>query len=1318
MAMKIERLPAGFGLDIASAALELKESAVSDICCEWATVGWRATGRIKDGKIYTATAQLTAPPDLRLLQCSCSCGEDHCKHVAALLLCSEPPRPRPNATLEPRLRQWLAGFLTDDAPPRGRQYELRFVLRVETVTQAGKPNATRRATLQLVRVPMSGGVAQLDRPEVYALPKKTVPLPSFLQRDQDALQLVEVATQVAHRAGYWDEPLYAVGDQLAGALLLDTLLATGRLCWESVATPLKKGPVLQGRPTWTVNDEGLQVPTLALPDLPGAIVLPLAHPWALDTQTMSLSRVEVDGPPDQTARFLAAPAVSAAQAEALANAMAENNIPLPMPQVGLQQIQLPLRSRLQLSGRKWGNEWLPVAEYQALYASVQARDADKVTVSLGGELVQSPRDFEGEARASEELLAAGFALLTYVGLSERFPELSFPDPLPLQLQALLMLPTEQAWLSFLQNKESFEQETGIELLIQPDFPLQFAEVGEWYGEAQEGQGWFTMNLGVMVDGEPLSLLPLLADLMHTQPQLFAEGGGGIADDELVFARLPDGRRVPLLAGRVRAMVEILVELNLRDKPVSLTLPLTDAARLSHLQEATGVTMTGAEALLSLGEKLRNFTGLTQVCAPHGLQAELRPYQLQGLTWLQFLREYQMGGILADDMGLGKAQPLGARVLTRQGWRRMGDLNVGDEVMGYDGQPTRILGIFPQGQRDIFRVWLDDGTFAEADAEHLWALKNGQLRQTMQLQQGDELPLAMPPTFCGECANFPEQVLQEDFIKQIKQAEVFQSKWLLLSPAKRAEVVRVLAAQGLLTGSCVHDWAVGVQELVQSVGGVLKCEKTQNKTMLTALALPEWVGVQGVPEPVRRIERVEQRGQEEAQCILIEAAHHLYITDHYIVTHNTLQTLAHLLKEKEENRADLPSLIVMPTSVIGNWLNEIKQFVPQMNVVVLHGKNRADEIKNIEKSDLVLTTYPLLTRDIAVLSEKSFHYVILDEAQNIKNSKTSIAKAVGKLNARHRLCLTGTPLENNVSELWSQFNFLSPSLLHDEKTFRELYRFPIEKRGDANRRAALSQRVRPFILRREKKDVARELPPKTEMTVLLDLEGDQRDLYETVRMAMQSRVREDLEVYGLAKSHISILDALLKLRQTVTDPRLVKLEAAAGVQQNAKLTWLQNTLPQMIKEGRKILLFSSFASLIELIEPMLKKQGIRCSKMTGQTTDRAYQIRQFQEGKTDVFLITLKAGGVGLNLTAADTVIHYDPWWNPAAEGQATDRAYRIGQEKPVFVYKLIAAGSVEEKMLDLQARKEALAQGILGGGLSDASQLSAADIERLFAPLE
>ncbi|MDO4264112.1 MAG: DEAD/DEAH box helicase [Deinococcus sp.] len=432
---------------------------------------------------------------------------------------------------------------------------------------------------------------------------------------------------------------------------------------------------------------------------------------------------------------------------------------------------------------------------------------------------------------------------------------------------------------------------------------------------------------------------------------------------------------------------------------------------------------------------------------------------------------------------------------------------------------------------------------------------------------------------------------------------------------------------------------------------------------------------------------------------------------------TLQTLAHLLTEKRSGRADLPSLVVAPTSVLGNWRSEAERFTPGLRVLTLHGPGRRRHFGSLADYDLVLTSYALLPRDIETLRAQPFHLVILDEAQNIKNPRSVAARAARALDARHRLALTGTPLENHLGELWSLFHFLMPGLLGSERQFAQLYRTPIEKGSDAARQRALAARIRPFVLRRDKRSVARELPDKTEVTVRLELQGDQRDLYETVRVNLEGRVRQELEMRGLARSSVTVLDALLKLRQAATDPRLVRLSVAEQVRSNAKREWLRSQLPQMVAEGHRVLIFSGFASLLGLLEDDLRELSLRYSKLTGQTKKRAEAIERFQSGEAEVFLISLKAGGVGLNLTAADTVIHLDPWWNPAAEAQATDRAYRIGQDQPVFVYKLIAAGSVEERILDLQSRKAALASGVLDGGLSSAVQLTQADLDALLAPL-
>jgi superfamily II DNA or RNA helicase len=436
---------------------------------------------------------------------------------------------------------------------------------------------------------------------------------------------------------------------------------------------------------------------------------------------------------------------------------------------------------------------------------------------------------------------------------------------------------------------------------------------------------------------------------------------------------------------------------------------------------------------------------------------------------------------------------------------------------------------------------------------------------------------------------------------------------------------------------------------------------------------------------------------------------------------TAQTLAHIAVEHHERRLTDPALIVVPTSLVANWVSEAAKFVPHLRVLVLHGLDRHGRRREIARADIVVTTYTVLTRDAELMQETEWHLVVLDEAQAIKNPDAKVTRAVCGLKARHRLSLSGTPIENNLSEIWAQFAFLMPGLLGDRKTFTKRFRTPIEKQGNAARRAQLARRIKPFLLRRTKAAVAADLPPKTEIVRRVDLDGDQRDLYETIRLSMHEKVREEIAAHTLAKSQIVVLDALLKLRQACCDPRLVKLAAARAVEGSGKLAALMEMLREMLPDGRRVLVFSQFTSMLDLIKQELVKEGIAYVELTGSTVDRATPVQRFQAGEVPLFLISLKAGGRGLNLTAADTVIHYDPWWNPAVEAQATDRAYRIGQDKPVFVYKLIAAGTVEERILDLQAKKGSLAAGALDDkasaeeiGDGKASSLDTDDIDFLF----
>lgn len=428
---------------------------------------------------------------------------------------------------------------------------------------------------------------------------------------------------------------------------------------------------------------------------------------------------------------------------------------------------------------------------------------------------------------------------------------------------------------------------------------------------------------------------------------------------------------------------------------------------------------------------------------------------------------------------------------------------------------------------------------------------------------------------------------------------------------------------------------------------------------------------------------------------------------------TVQILALIALEKARGHLANPALVVAPTSLMTNWSAEAARFAPDLKVLVLHGADRKHKFDAIGDHDLVLTTYPLIARDRETLLAREWHMAVLDEAQMVKNPDAATTRWLRETKAKHRFCLTGTPMENHLGELWSIMSFANPGYLGDKAAFSRQWRTPIEKRADKVRTTALARRVKPFLLRRTKTEVATELPAKSEMVESIVLEGPQRDLYDSIRLTMSRKVREAIAKRGLAKSHIVVLEALLRMRQACCDPALLKLND--GVERpSAKLDRLIDMVGELLSEGRKIIVFSQFTSMLDLIRKRFDADGLRYSLLTGETRDRKAAIEAFQGGKADVFLISLKAGGVGLNLTAADTVVIFDPWWNPAVEEQAIDRAYRIGQDKAVFVYRLVAAGTIEEKMDELKAKKRALADGLFDRDGGIASALTESDVNALF----
>jgi len=431
---------------------------------------------------------------------------------------------------------------------------------------------------------------------------------------------------------------------------------------------------------------------------------------------------------------------------------------------------------------------------------------------------------------------------------------------------------------------------------------------------------------------------------------------------------------------------------------------------------------------------------------------------------------------------------------------------------------------------------------------------------------------------------------------------------------------------------------------------------------------------------------------------------------------TVQTLA-LLQARRNAGAQGPALLIVPTSLLHGWQAQAAQFTPNLRLAVLHGSARSSLREEALEADLVVTTYPLLSRDRDWLAGRDWPLVILDEAQVLKNPASQMARTLREIPARGRLALTGTPLENSLQDLWTLVDWINPGLLGDRKRFQTLFRTPIEKHGDAAAQARLRRRLRPFLLRRTKEEVAAELPPKTEILERVDLPKPQQMLYETVRSAMDARVREAIAARGIAAARITVLDALLKLRQVCCDPALVKSAAARAVTDSAKRARLLELLGELVAEGRRVLVFSQFVEMLRLIEADLAEAGIRSLSLTGSTAKRGDVLEAFARGDAPVFLLSLKAGGVGLTLTEADTVILYDPWWNPAVERQAMDRTHRIGQTKPVFVHRLVAAGTVEEKILDMQARKQALADALFDDGDASGELLDEATLQDLFAPL-
>ncbi len=708
------------------------------------------------------------------------------------------------------------------------------------------------------------------------------------------------------------------------------------------------------------------------------------------------------------------------------------------------------------------------------YGGVRIDGADEnpfVRVRSGGQMAYIRRDIAAEGEALDQLRPDGFV------------QMRVADGKSARGQRVLTFRGQEAaakWHHFVAVRIPELTTMGWQSHIDANFGPQLAEnVGNIDVTVEDGdKGTFSLEFGIEIDGERHPLLPILEHLL-------ARGGidaAQIVEGEIITS-LEDGRVIKLPAERIRRLLAVmgdLIEAAGRTAEKALVLPMGAAATVLELEDVLTTSWANAADIEAYVERFRGEPDIIPVEVPDDFKGTLRPYQQQGVDWLQHLASHGLGGFLADDMGLGK----------------------------------------------------------------------------------------------------------------------------------------------------------------------------------------------------------------------------------------TAQTIANICVEHAEGRLTAPALIVVPTSLVANWTAELIKFSPHLNVVVLHGLERHEKREQLDDVHVVITTYTVLTRDIEVMKHLPWHIVVLDEAQAIKSPEARATRAVCQLKTTNKICLSGTPIENNLDELWSQFAFLMPGLLGDRRGFTKRFRTPIEKNGDPECRAQLVARIAPFILRRTKSEVATELPPKHTILRRITLAPDQRELYETIRGTLYETVREQMAERTLAQSRVIVLDALLKLRQACCDPRLVKLGNARGTESSAKLDDLMEMISELIPEGRRILVFSQFTSMLDLIKPRLNEAGVPFVELRGDTRDRATPVQTFEAGKVPLFLISLKAGGRGLNLTSADTVIHYDPWWNPAVEAQASDRAHRIGQTKSVFVYKLIATDTVEERILELQQRKAELASIAFqeGGGLA----FNAEDIDYLF----
>jgi superfamily II DNA or RNA helicase len=936
--------------------------------------------------------------------------------------------------------------------------------------------------------------------------------------------------------------------------------------------------------------------------------------------------------------------------------------------------------------------------------------------------------------------------------------------------------------------------------------------------AADAGDWFELDVAVFVGGgEPLSREELRA-LLGSKGR-YAEVRGKLVD-----------------ISDLRSRQNLLSELTDRRRTGLASL----VAMRDELHDAFG-DVALPEEVERVRDRLRNFAGIEPVEPPDALKNVLRDYQRRGLDFLSYLSSFRFGGILADDMGVGKAQSTACLVLTPNGWQRFGDLRVGDSVMNDEGGISRVTGVFPQGKLPAFRVVFSDGAMTVCSDDHLWLVNSAvrkrrgcpprvlplsEIRERLRDAAGNArhyIPIAAPMRF-GPARSLP---LEPYFLGCLLGDGGFSSRSSVLltsadeglieecrrlaptgteivevrrygyrvrmaatsDPSIRARnAVRAVLDEyglsgrtatkkfvptdylladvsqrlGLLQGLMDTDGYVDarghveycssseqlmndVMFIVRSLGGTARLRyraspkyrhkgelRTGKPAWRVTIALPDEFNpfriarkadrYRGRPKypPSRAIVDVIPLEPREMQCISVDSPSRLYVTDDFIVTHNTVQVIAHVQRRKEDEGPS-PVLVIAPTSVTHTWENEIKKFAPSLRTLRLQsGSDRAAKYDMLHDYDVVVTSYALARLDAHQLERFRFRTLVLDEAQNAKNPASQIAKVVRGLQADHRLALTGTPVENSLRDLWAIFGFVEPGLLGSETSFRRRFELPIAD-GDEGAAAVLRSRLEPFVLRRTKEDVAKELPERTEAVIECELTALQRRLYRGIAEAARRDVLAKYDEDGGEATTVHVLAALTRLRQVCAHPGLLAPEYLDDPDASGKFDAFIETVDEVLDGGHKVLVFSAFASMLRIMRTALDRRAVRYGYLDGSTKDRDRQLeveRFMSDDGPPVFLCSLKAGGVGLTLTAADYVVLYDPWWNPAVERQAIDRTHRIGQTRPVTAYRMVTVGSVEEKIRALAERKSALSRAVVKADSAVAKTLTRDDLAFLFSDPE